>query len=206
VVERSRYGLLLQQGYDLYSSGDVEGALQRYSKAAEMGFDVAQINVAWLYDTSLEKEEGRLEKAFEYFRKAAEQKSAAAHLKMGDYYYYGMGTKADHNKAAAFYRVASEMRSPQATFNLGYMHQHGLGIPQDFYLAKRYYDLTADYNPDAYVPALLALFGLLLHFVWHEYHTMDTLHFIGYAWDTWLILLLSFALVATLLLRHRLMR
>lgn len=69
---------------------------------------------------------------------AAEQKNPLAHLKMGDYYFYGLGTNVDESKAAAYYRAASDLRDAQATFNLGYMHQHGIGLPQDLHLAKRY--------------------------------------------------------------------
>ncbi|KAL6050605.1 Protein sel-1 1 [Balamuthia mandrillaris] len=107
--------------------------------------------------------------AFDYYKKAAEQKSPGAYLKMGDFHYYGNGRflQADRSKAAQFYQAASDMRNPQAAFNLGYMHQHGLGLPQDFHLAKRYYDLALTYNPtEAYVPSTLALLALKWHQWW----------------------------------------
>jgi TPR repeat protein len=70
---------------------------------------------------------------------AAEQKNPLAHQKMGDFYYYGLGTQVDQSKAAAYYRAASDLRDAQATFNLGYMHQHGIGLPRDLHLAKGYH-------------------------------------------------------------------
>ena len=50
-------------------------------------------------------------------------------MKLGDYYYYGMGTTVSLESAAAQYRIASDkLSSPQAMFNLGYMYEHGEGV------------------------------------------------------------------------------
>lgn len=50
---------------------------------------------------------------------------------MGDYHYYGYGTKVDYESAASQYRLASEQQhNAQAMFNLGYMHEQGLGLKQ----------------------------------------------------------------------------
>ena len=52
-----------------------------------------------------------------------------ARVKLGDYYYYGMGTEVSYEAAAAQYRMASDkMSTPQAMFNLGYMYEHGEGL------------------------------------------------------------------------------
>jgi SEL1 protein len=53
---------------------------------------------------------------------------------MGDYHYYGYGTKVDYESAAGQYRLASEQQhNAQAMFNLGYMHEQGLGLRQVSY-------------------------------------------------------------------------
>ena len=62
-------------------------------------------------------------RAFDYYRSSAEQKNANSLLKMGDYYFHGLGTEINLEKAAQFYQAASEMRNAHAMFNLGYMHQ-----------------------------------------------------------------------------------
>ncbi len=50
-------------------------------------------------------------------------------MKLGDYYYYGMGTEVSWDSAATQYRIASDkLSSPQAMFNLGYMYEHGEGV------------------------------------------------------------------------------
>ena len=55
-----------------------------------------------------------------------------ARLKIGDYFFYGIGgvDKKDYMQAVFHYRLASDNREPQAMFNLGYMHEHGMGVPQ----------------------------------------------------------------------------
>ncbi len=76
---------------------------------------------------------------------AAEQGNADANLRLGDYYYYGMGgVKPDLAKAVSYYRTASDLNNAQATFNLGYMHQFGEGVPKDLHLAKRFYELAVE--------------------------------------------------------------
>ncbi len=52
-------------------------------------------------------------------------------MKLGDYYYYGMGTEVSYDAAATQYRMASDkLGTPQAMFNLGYMYEHGEGVDQ----------------------------------------------------------------------------
>lgn len=165
LVERGPINDLLAEAYALYEEGDVDAALYRYELAAEMGVEIAQSNAAWLYDHGFGEGDDafKRQKAFDYYGMAAEQKNPLAHQKMGDFYYYGLGTQVDQSKAAAYYRAASDLRDAQATFNLGYMHQHGIGLPQDLHLAKRFYDLAYEINPDAYVAWALALASIGAH-------------------------------------------
>lgn len=86
-------------------------------------------------------------------------------MKLGDYYYYGLGTPVDYETAAVHYRLASDQQhNAQAMFNLGYMHEQGLGMAKDIHLAKRCYDLAAETSADAKVPVALALLKLNLMF------------------------------------------
>lgn len=55
--------------------------------------------------------------------------NAFARIKIGDYHYYGYGTKQDYQTAATHYSIAADKyHSAQAMFNLAYMYEHGLGI------------------------------------------------------------------------------
>lgn len=42
----------VNDAYDAYKNGDMETALLNYMLAAERGYEVAQLNVAYLLDTS----------------------------------------------------------------------------------------------------------------------------------------------------------
>ena len=80
-------------------------------------------------------------RAFHLFLACAEQGRADAHIKVGDFYYYGRaGLVADGPAAATRYKLAADLRHPHAIFNLGLMYEAGAGVKQDFHLAKRFYD------------------------------------------------------------------
>ena len=77
VAERGKYLSLLHDAHTLYQNGNTANALFLYEKAAEMGFELAQSNAAWLYDhhaDELMTEEETKTKAFDYYR-SAQQKS-----------------------------------------------------------------------------------------------------------------------------------
>ncbi|KAF2638427.1 HCP-like protein [Massarina eburnea CBS 473.64] len=167
-----------------YNNGDLESALVGYMMAAEQGFEAGQANVAFLLDQAkprftmntlipfVRKKVSLASDAFLaliYWNRSAEQKNVDSLVKLGDYYLFGLGTRADEEKAAAAYQAAADtMASAQAMWNLGWMHENGIGIEQDFHLAKRHYDLALETNPrEAYLPVVLALYKLRLRSWWN---------------------------------------
>ncbi|KAH8311202.1 hypothetical protein KR044_004803 [Drosophila immigrans] len=165
VAERGRWSSRLMHAYSDYKQNRIDEAYMHYSLMAEAGYEVAQSNAAFLLDREevhvFNDRHEDLIRAFYYWKRAAGQGYSAAQVKLGDYYYYGWGTKTDFETAAALYRKASEQQyNAQAMFNLGYMHEQGLGMKKDWHLAKRLYDLAAETNSDAKVPVALALFKL----------------------------------------------
>lgn len=170
VAERGPWSQRLMEAHDLYTEGQVDAALMTYALLAELGYEVAQSNVAFILDngeTHLFDEKNETHKrALLYWSRAAAQGSTLARIKMGDYHYYGFGTSVDYEEASHQYRVAAEQQhSAQAMFNLGYMHEHGLGLKRDLHLAKRFYDMAADTSMDARVPVALALAKLGLTYI-----------------------------------------
>jgi len=156
VAERGSWGLRIQNGYKLYRMGKIDASFLLYSEASEMGYEVAQANVAFLYDLEETRlTSGRRSKALNAFELSAQQGNSAAELKIGDYYYFGMGTAVNFRKAVAHYRAASEARNAQAMFNLAYMHEHGIGLPKDLHLAKRFYDMAVETSQDALWPVMI---------------------------------------------------
>lgn len=105
--------------------------------------------------------------ALVYWTRAARQLNLDAMVKMGDYYFNGLGTgKSSPSKAAACYQAAADYPSSLAKWNLGWMHENGIGAEQSFHLAKRYYDLAAAATPEAFFPVQLSLLKLRIRSFW----------------------------------------
>ncbi|ORX52063.1 HCP-like protein [Hesseltinella vesiculosa] len=172
----------IETAYKAYKDGDIDTALLHYMLAAERGYEIAQANVAYLLDAhyvtrslpqrlsllpSPEPETGLEQLALIYWSRSANQNNADARVKMGDYYYYGIGTQVDFDKASACYKVAAELEnSPMAMWNLGWMYENGVGVAKDFHLAKRTYDNALVANANAYLPVKLSLLKLYIKQYW----------------------------------------
>ncbi|KAG5977402.1 hypothetical protein E4U55_006845 [Claviceps digitariae] len=170
---------------EAYDSGDYDVAFLEYLMAAEQGYERAQNNVAYMLDTVHSKKStsrwlgGGLSGADStlldnpslaliHWTRSSRQTNIDSLVKMGDYYYYGIGTERDVGKAVQCYIGASEYsQSAQALFNLGWMHENGIGLDQDFHLAKRYYDEALEVNEEAYLPVTLSLLKLRIRSAWN---------------------------------------
>jgi len=111
--------------------------------------------------------------ALTQWTRAAAQRNIDALVKVGDYYYHGLGVTPSeshtrYEKAARYYQSAADTQmSALAMWNLGWMYENGLGVQQDFHLAKRHYDLALEINAEAYLPVFLSLSKLYLRSIWH---------------------------------------
>jgi len=172
VAERGRWAERFMDAFGKYQGGSVDEAGIRYLFLAELGYEIAQTNFAFIMDQS----EGRqnlflsdqtYRRALIYWQRSANQEYAFARVKLGDYSYYGLGTAVDFGVAANHYKIAGTIhQNAQALFNLAYMHEQGLGVTRDLHLAKRFYDLAAETASEAFVPVALALFKLRLLFLY----------------------------------------
>ncbi|KAG5989986.1 hypothetical protein E4U43_004390 [Claviceps pusilla] len=171
---------------EAYDAGDYDVAFLEYLMAAEQGYEQAQNNVAYMLDVvhskkmstsqwlggGLSSAESTLldnpSLALIHWTRSSRQTNIDSLVKMGDYYYYGIGTEVDVGKAVQCYTGASEYsQSAQALFNLGWMHENGVGLEQDFHLAKRYYDQALEVNEEAYLPVTLSLLKLRIRSAWN---------------------------------------
>ncbi|KAH9498267.1 Protein sel-1 1 [Bulinus truncatus] len=206
VAERGRWSEMMMDAHRMYHEGSVDTALIKYMFLAELGYEVAQSNVAFILDNGVTDKFNRHEsyqRALLQYSRAASQGSTHAILKMGDYHYYGHGTEVDYESAASHYRMASEQQhNAQAMFNLGYMHEKGLGLKQDIHLAKRFYDLASETSIDAHIPVTLALFKLGLFYgmdvfnkefegVYGLLGMLDPVNYFGPEWDLYLASILA---------------
>lgn len=123
------------------------------------------------YSTANQRDNKTAELALVYWTRSAKQNNMDSFVKMGDYYYHGIGLPSslpDVEKAVQCYQVASQFQqSAQALWNLGYMYENGIGMKQDFHLAKRFYDQAMEANVEAYLPVTLSLLKLRLRSLWN---------------------------------------
>lgn len=165
--------------------GERQKALLGWALAGEMGYESAQNNVAYMLDransharildiSTRPQTEGNFTDrlALVHWTRSAAQNNVDAMVKMGDYYFYGIGTgnpgQPAYEKAAACYSAAADRGvSALAFWNLGWMYENGIGVArQDFHLAKRYYDTAVETNVEAYLPVALSLVKLHIRAVW----------------------------------------
>ncbi|AQL07900.1 ERAD-associated E3 ubiquitin-protein ligase component HRD3A [Zea mays] len=173
IAERGPWSSLSRWALESYLKGDVGKALLLYSRMADLGYEVAQSNAAWILDrysdqsicmgeSSFCTDMERHLRAHALWWHASEQGNEHAALLIGDAYYYGRGVARDYERAAEAYMHARSQSNAQAIFNLGYMHEHGHGLPLDLHLAKRYYDQAVEVDSAAKLPVMLALTSLWL--------------------------------------------
>ncbi|KAH3761076.1 Sel1l protein [Pelomyxa schiedti] len=161
------------EDFSLEGENYFDRALARYELAAEMGYEVAQSNAAWIYEHRYHD----YTKALRYLLMSAEQHTSTGQpenvlrvggasfhgdslVRIGDYYYYGKGVNESHQTASTWYKAAAEAGNPEALFYVGWMHHFGVGLPKDLPLAKRYYDLSLVGTPSltpVILPAILAV-------------------------------------------------
>ncbi|PHH52795.1 putative Sel1-like repeat-containing protein C1B3.10c [Ceratocystis fimbriata CBS 114723] len=168
---------------DAFEIGDIDTALVHYLVMAEQGWDAAQINMAYIIDSAkswlklplatspLPAPSPTFQNhnlAMVYWTRSSMQGNVDATVKVGDYYYYGIGHEKDMVQAGNWYSLAAEhSASAQALWNLGYMHENGMGLKQDFHLAKRYYDMALEVSPEAFLPVTVSLLRLRMRSAWN---------------------------------------
>ncbi|KHN82309.1 Protein sel-1 -like protein 1 [Toxocara canis] len=195
VAERGRWSERLMEAYGSYREGRTDEAAFKYLFLAELGYEPAQTNFAYIIDrgeTDLFPPNEALQRALLHWQRSANQDYALARVKLGDYHYYGWGTPVDYEMAATQYKIATDRhQTAQAMFNLGFMHEQGLGINKDIHLAKRFYDMAAETSADAYIPVNLALMKLTVLFLM-EYFKENSLavgldYVFGPNWDLYVM-------------------
>jgi len=178
---------LIREGEEAWEAGTQSAkqlAMLKWWIAAERGIEIGQNNLAFVLDqdksmlrrtgyTNFFPSNDTARLALTHWTRSAAQNDVDALVKVGDYYYHGLGVPDEPEnvrweKAAGYYRSAADTHiSALAMWNLGWMYEHGYGVPQDFHLAKRHYDTALETNLEAYLPVTLSLFRLHARSLWH---------------------------------------
>lgn len=138
-------------------ANDWSHALTLYRVAAEMGYEVAESNVAWLLERQAvqspwpwQQRQSDTNTSALYRRivhRGVAQDSADAHVRHGDLLY------ANRDFALALYQYeladdVSRGAHARALFSIGYMHEHGLGVrTRSLARARTYYTLGGRAEP-----------------------------------------------------------
>jgi TPR repeat protein len=128
---------------------DYRAAVALYRQAAEMGYDVAQYNLAYCYEEGHGViKSGR--KAFHWYKQSAGQGNAKAQNNLGNCYAWGYGVTKDLKEAFACYRKSAVQGYHWGEYNLAECYEEGLGVKKDRAEAVRWYTLSSEHgNEDA---------------------------------------------------------
>jgi len=136
----------------VFAAGDYiwEGRFKKELPKAEKGDVKAQYEVGEMY----EKGKGAVkdvQKAFDWYLKAANQKDDKAAYKVGLFYYEGIAVKRDYDKAFTWFSRSAEQDYVRAQYYLGELYENGHGAPKDSDTALKWYKraLAGGYNPAA---------------------------------------------------------
>ncbi|KAJ8337661.1 hypothetical protein SKAU_G00366270 [Synaphobranchus kaupii] len=185
VSERNGYlGYTLRTGLRAYLRGSRQEALLSYIIAAESGFGVAQNNAAHLCE-----ELGPNSQCEWRYHNQSTYNDLPHHtgfLKMGDYFYHGLGSQPqDIKMAASLYSRASLYGSAQGIYNLAVLMEEGHRVPEklleqlnvssgfgrddDEVLEKLYQRCRENEEDLDLSPCSLALFRVLLKRAWRTF-------------------------------------
>jgi tetratricopeptide (TPR) repeat protein len=136
-----------EQGMAASTSGDYAKALELWQSLADPKDDSsgdvnAQFELAWLYTNGLGTTKD-LEKAAQYFTKAATQGHVEAQNKLGQLYLYGQGVTQDRAQAIKWLSAAGEGGWGDAQFTLGQLYLKGEGTEVNLVEADKWLNLAA---------------------------------------------------------------
>jgi uncharacterized protein len=121
---------------------NVEVAITRYKRAAELGNAIAQAILGDVYsDGELVKAD--YDQAVKYYRMAADQEQRDGEFGLGARYFLGQGVPLDQKEAFRWFQAAADQGHPDAQYDIGAMYESGQGTVPDLSLATHYYQLAA---------------------------------------------------------------
>ncbi|RIA91531.1 hypothetical protein C1645_821945, partial [Glomus cerebriforme] len=105
--------------------------------------DVAQYNLGQYYrhGKGVVKDEV---KAFEYYKKSADQGYLNAQFQLGFCYNHGIGTEINKEKAFEYYKITAEKGHINAQNNLGILYKNGKGVGKDLEKAIYWFNKAAE--------------------------------------------------------------
>ncbi|MFN7039397.1 MAG: tetratricopeptide repeat protein [Alphaproteobacteria bacterium] len=123
-----------------YNCGNPADIFFCYSESAKQGYAPAQRALGEVYENGLYQQARDFVKAYEWYKKSAEQDDDYALNNIGMLYLNGYGVEKNYYEAFNYFVRATEKGNPLAQYNLGFLYENGYGIKKDLILAlNRYY-------------------------------------------------------------------
>lgn len=129
--------------HDAIQQKQLRGAFKQLCKMADHDCGYSQCLLGIMYEKGLGAKKN-IDRAIEWYRKAAEKGLADAQFRLGQLYYIGEDVKRDPKEAAKWLNKAAEQGVAEAQYYIGRMHLKGDGVPRDLKKAKRWLHLAAD--------------------------------------------------------------
>ena len=118
-------------GIVAYERGDFAAAVKELTPPAEQGDATAQVLLGAIYGTGSEAVPRDDQKAVAWFRRAAEQGSAAGQNFLGEAYRDGLGVAVDQAQAATWFRRSAEQGFAIGQYHLAMAYDVGAGVTRD---------------------------------------------------------------------------
>ena len=122
---------------------DYQEAFRWYKKAAEQGYDLAQINIGYLYDNGLGVKENKRE-AVKWYKRAASKNNVSAIYQLGLCYYFANGVGMDRREALKLFREAAKDNHAGAICMIGDYYLEGCLVEENKEEALKYYEKAAE--------------------------------------------------------------
>src|ERR1043166_5523879 len=122
---------------------NMQNAFELYQKAAELGNDVAQFDLANMYIDGYGVNKN-YNKAFEISKKLAEKEYSSGISLLGYCHNNGIGTSIDNKMAFKLYQKAADLGNDMAQYRLARAYKNGLGVNKDYVKAFELYQKSAD--------------------------------------------------------------
>lgn len=169
VAEQGEWRMVFQLVSQALNKEDYYGTLYRLVQAAHAGIEIAQFNAALLYETvdsilfpELEHwdRERVLSEAHELYELSGMQGYTDSLIRSGNVLYT---ESKDYEQAVRVFVKAAELKNAEGMVSLGLMYAQGLGVKEDRHLSLQYLVSASHTDPEAIIPATIALFGLRVY-------------------------------------------
>lgn len=143
-LPEAQYELAVCYRYGEGTEQNIEEALFWYEEAASQGYLKAYHNMGVIYQNGLGGIPKDNNKAFDCFKKAAEEENVESFFCIGQCYLNGLGVDKNEKEAACWFKKAAEFGEPDSMFHLAWMYQEGIGVEQNSKLSVEYLYKSAE--------------------------------------------------------------